>query len=83
MAILGMVIIALVVLAFVLEPVLRARSDAVVLDTVPLPEVVESDEDDSADILDDPDVATDAAYADERPTAGRVTMDRAASSDAS
>jgi hypothetical protein len=83
MAIIGMVIIALLVLAFVLEPVLRARSDAVVLDTLPLPETSEPEEDEPLDNLVNQDAEDTARVTDDRPTAGRVTMDRAASSDAS
>jgi hypothetical protein len=83
MAIIGMVVIALVVLAFVLEPILRARGDVVVLDSVALPELVEPDDDELIDGVEDDEILDAEPGADDRATAGRMTIDRAASSDAS
>lgn len=56
----ALIVLAVVVLAFVLEPVLRARPDAVVLDAAALPralpEITDEGKDDpaAADVHDEP-----------------------------
>lgn len=76
----GVVVLAIVVFAFVLEPVLRARGDRVVLDAVAMPRPAEVNDDDD-DAL-DADDAIDSSNP-ERVSGGRVTLVRPVSSDIS
>jgi len=70
----AVIVLAIVVFAFVLEPVLRARSDRVVLDAVALPRPADSV------VNDDELISVEISEADEplpeRSSSGRVTLDR-------
>lgn len=73
-------VLALAIFAFVLEPVLRARGDAVVLDAVAMPRASEHPED-APDL--EPEPGHDADDDAESPAGPRVVLDRPANSDAS
>ena len=79
----ALLVLAVVVFAFVLEPILRAKRDQVVLDAValPEPEPLEEDEIDAAEsVLDH---TSSPPKADERIAARRINVDRPAGSDLS
>ncbi len=71
LALVGTALLAILVFAFVLEPLLRARPDEIVVDAVALPDVVD---DELADNGPDPDEILEESppMAEERPAAGRV-----------
>lgn len=69
----GVVVLAIVVFGFVLEPVLRAKSDRVVLDAVALPRAAEIVDD---DLDESPIDAAADEQSHERSGGGRVTLDR-------
>ena len=78
---LGIVVLAVVVFAFVLEPVLRARGDKVVLDAVALPRPPEVPIEDELDTSET--VAPEDEPGTERVAADRVALNRPVSSDIS
>jgi hypothetical protein len=74
-------LLALAVFLFVLEPVLRARGDEVVLDASALPRVTEPvNEDAAADAADEAISGFPQQHEEPHP-GGRVALDRPASSD--
>lgn len=78
LAIIGSIVLAIVVFAFVLEPVLRARADSVVLDEVALPRSPERVEDaDQAESLDSEIEPEMIGY----PSQPRAQIDRPVGSD--
>jgi len=78
LALIGLALLAIVVFGFVLEPVLRARSDQAVLDAAVLPEHDHAVDDE----IDEAEPAVDAGL-DDRPAARHVTIDQPVSSDLS
>ncbi|MEX1158384.1 MAG: hypothetical protein WEC79_05580 [Thermomicrobiales bacterium] len=83
LALIALAVLAVVIFAFVLEPVLRARGDRVVLDAAALPEHHDGLTIDEADVAAperQPGTVTDT---DERQGGRRVTIERSAGSDAS
>jgi hypothetical protein len=81
LALIALVVLAVVVFAFVLEPIVRARSDQAVLDAAALPEHDEPPADDEVVEQTDnqPSVAIDSDHLGSR----RVSIDRPAGSDVS
>lgn len=78
LAIIGSIILAIVVFAFVLEPVLRARADRVVLDEVALPRSRERIGDDESVEALDPEIEPEMlGY----PSHPRAQIDRPVGSD--
>lgn len=78
LALIGTVLLAILVFAFVLEPLLKARPDEIVIDAVALPDLADDDsalDEDSGEPQEEPRVA-----AEERPVTGRV-VDRAVGGD--
>ncbi len=78
-ALIGTLLLGVLVFAFVLEPVLRARPDEIVIETVALPDLATADDevvDESEDVED-----TESHVAAERNASGRV-VDRAIGGDA-
>jgi hypothetical protein len=82
LALFALAVLAVVVFAFVLEPVVRARGDRTVIDSVALPEH-EAPLDDDAVFEPEGDEPTTAIDGDERLSGRRVPIDRPAGSDAS
>jgi hypothetical protein len=82
LAMIALAVLAVVIFAFVLEPILRARGDRAVLDAAVLPEHDEPVEDDEIVELRDGEQVPEA-NSDERLRGGRVAIDRPAGSDAS
>ncbi|HEX5167330.1 MAG TPA: hypothetical protein VFV93_18120 [Thermomicrobiales bacterium] len=82
LALVALAVLAVVVFAFVLEPVVRARGDRTVIDTVALPEHEAPLEDVEA-LEPDADEPTAAIDGDERLSGRRLPIDRPAGSDAS
>ena len=82
LALVALAVLAVVVFAFVLEPIVRARGDRTVIDTIALPEHETPLEDDDMlePEMDEPAAAIDG---DERLSGRRLPIDRPASSDAS
>lgn len=81
LALIALAVLAVVIFAFVLEPVVRARSDQTVLDAAVLPE---HDEPVVADETVEPGDNQTAPVADSEPLGGRrVSIDRPAGSDVS
>ena len=82
LALIAMTVLAVVIFAYVLEPIVRGRSDRAVLDAAVLPEHDEQfDDDDVTEPIDgEPASALDG---DERQGRRRVAIDRPAGSDAS
>ncbi len=81
LALAALVILAIVVFAFVLEPVVRAHSDRAVLDAAALP-----NRDDSDDLNDDEITQADQAVSlpdDETRDSRRLAIDRLTGNDAS
>lgn len=82
LALVALAVLAVVVFAFVLEPVVRARADRTVIDTVALPDHDAPLDDDEA-LEPDEDVPSAAIEGDERLSGRRLPIDRPAGSDAS
>lgn len=82
LALIALAVLAVVIFAFVLEPIVRARGDRAVLDAAALPEHDEqlTDEIDAEQLENQ---AAAAVEGDERQSRQRVTIDRPAGSDAS
>ena len=81
LALVALAVLAVVVFAFVLEPVVRARGDRTVINTVALPErETPLDEDEAFEPAEDEPAAIDG---DERLSGRRLPIDRPAGSDAS
>lgn len=80
LALVGLVVLAVVIFAFVLEPIVRARSDQAVLDAAVLPE--HDDEPDEVDTY-GPSGDEPEADGDKRTGGRRVAIERPASSDVS
>jgi hypothetical protein len=80
LALIASIVIALVVFAFVLEPVLRARGDRIIVEGVTLPPAPDVHLDPDAEGLCDPPPLEDLAPVLDRPAA-RATLDRPAGSD--
>jgi hypothetical protein len=74
-------VLAIVIFAFVLEPIVRAHGDRAVLDAAVLPEHDEPLEDDGIELLDNEHPSD--VNPDDRLRGGRVAIDRPAGSDAS
>jgi len=83
LALVALVVLAVVIFAFVLEPIVRARGDRAVLDAAALPEhdPAKMDDDVDAEQVDGP--LAPENDADERPSGRRMTLDRPAARDAS
>lgn len=81
-ALVALVILAIVVFAFVLEPIVRAHSDRAVLDAVALPQPVDTDDRDDNDPTVDEQAASSISD-DEASGNRRLSIDRAAGIDAS
>ncbi len=83
LALVALAVLAVVIFAFVLEPIVRARGDHAVLDAAALPEHDPAlmDDDVDAELVDDP--SAPEHDADERPNGRRMTLDRPAARDAS
>jgi hypothetical protein len=81
LALIASVVIALVVFAFVLEPILRARGDQVTLDELALPLAPAEHRDGDGLGLPEPPPPDEPLPEVERPAA-RATLDRPAGSDA-
>ena len=82
LALVALAVLAVVIFAFVLEPIVRARGDRAVLDAAVLPEHDEPLDDDET--VEQPD--SEPAFegnSDDRLRGGRVAIDRPAGSDAS
>ena len=82
LALVGLAVLAVVIFAFVLEPIVRAHGDRAVLDAAVLPEHDEPVEDDEIVELLDNEQPSDV-NTDDRLRGGRVAIDRPAGSDAS
>jgi hypothetical protein len=82
LALVGLAVLAVVIFAFVLEPIVRARGDRAVLDAAVLPEHDEPVEDDEFVEQLDSEPASEV-HSDDRLRGGRVAIDRPAGSDAS
>ena len=82
LALVALAVLAVVIFAFVLEPIVRAKSDQAVLDAAALPEhETPLDDDDVArPASDEPSVTVEQ---DERLSGRRVKIERPAGSDAS
>lgn len=71
LALVGTVLLAILVFAFVLEPLLKARPDEIVVDAVALPDLADDDVDSvERDHEESPEEPKSAA--EERPVTGRV-----------
>ena len=82
LALIALAVLAVVIFAFVLEPIVRARGDRAVLDAAVLPEHDEPLDDDVT--VEQPDSEpTFEGNSDDRLRGGRVAIDRPAGSDAS
>ena len=82
LALVALAVLAVVIFAFVLEPIVRARGDRTVLDAAVLPDHDEPvDDDEIAEDLDNE--QTTDVNSDDRLRGGRVAIDRPAGSDAS
>ena len=81
LALIALALLAVVIFAFVLEPIVRARGDRALLDSAALPEHGEMYDDDEA--FDDEGDPPAEINLDDRRSGGRVAIDRPASSDAS
>lgn len=81
LALVALAVLAVVIFAFVLEPIVRARSDQAVLDAAALPEHEPAVDDDDLVTTDgvEPPPTVDQ---DERSSGRRVTIERPAGSDA-
>lgn len=79
LALIGTALLAILVFAFVLEPLLRARPDEIVVDAVALPDLADDDVDSVEQDSDEPQEEPRVA-AEERPVTGRVA-DRAVGGD--
>lgn len=81
LALIALAVLAVVIFAFVLEPIVRARGDQATLDAAALPEHDEPFDED--EIVEQPDDESTPEVNDERLRGGRVAIDRPAGSDAS
>jgi len=79
MALIGTLLLGVLVFAFVLEPLLRARPDEIVIESVALPDLVTPDDepDDAGEDVED----SDQRSVEERGAPGRV-VDRPVGGDA-
>ena len=83
LALVALAVLAVVIFAFVLEPVLRARSDQAVLDAAALPEHEQQVDGEDDATGSDRDESTPAIDHEERLSGSRVSIERPVGSDAS
>ena len=83
LALIALAVLAVIIFGFVLEPVLRARGDRVVLDAAVLPEHDDALALDEVDALAPERVPGRSTDGDERSIGRRAAIDRPAGSDAS